>query len=238
MARVLFITGTDTGVGKTVLTSLLTWYLRSSGTSALAMKPFCSGGTQDADILLELLGPSITREALNPYQFPEALAPLVAARNTGCIVPLDTIVGKVEALAASCDTLLVEGAGGLLAPLGESPLAQAKTSVYDLTHIVRRVSGELIVVAANKLGVVNHTLLTLSVIADLREQRCVSRVRVVLMGPEHADQSSATNEGLLREMIAPLPLVSIPFLGREISSVDGVKKHVNFLQKTLAALID
>ncbi len=237
MSRILFITGTDTGVGKTVLTSLLTCHSRSCGASALAMKPFCSGGTQDADILLELLGSSITRETLNPYQFPEPLAPLVAARNTGCIVPLDDIVAKVEALAASCDLLLVEGAGGLLAPLGESASARGKTSVYGLTHIVSRIPGEMIVVAANKLGVVNHALLTLRAIEGLRDQGCVSRVRVVLMAPEHADESSATNEGLMREMIAPVPLFSIPFLGREIGSVEGVKKHVKFLKKTLAAVI-
>jgi dethiobiotin synthase len=201
------------------------------------MKPFCSGGTQDADILLELLGSSISREALNPHQFPEPLAPLVAARNASRMVPLDVVVGEVKTLAATCDLLLVEGAGGLLAPLGESPSAPGKTSVYDLTHIVSRVPGEMIVVAANKLGVVNHTLLTLRAIENLRELGCVSGVRVVLMAPEKTDESCTTNEVLLRERIAPLPLFSMPFLGREIGSAEGVKKHAKFFKKTLAAVI-
>ena len=69
MGRIIFITGTDTGVGKTTLTALLLLHLRSSGVKALAMKPFCSGGTGDLEVYRRIQGDALVPELLNPFFF-------------------------------------------------------------------------------------------------------------------------------------------------------------------------
>ena len=79
--RIIFITGTDTGVGKTLLTGLLLHHLRQSGCHALAMKPFCSGSRADAEFLHAVQDGELTLDEINPFFFAEPLAPLVAARE-------------------------------------------------------------------------------------------------------------------------------------------------------------
>src|SRR6187402_963088 len=86
--RILFITGTDTGVGKTLLTGLLLHHLRENGVHALAAKPFCSGGTQDVVFLNEIQNGELTLRQLNPFYFRDPVAPLVAGRKHHKLVSL------------------------------------------------------------------------------------------------------------------------------------------------------
>src|SRR5882672_6525542 len=79
--KILFITGTDTGVGKTLITALLLERLRSRGAHALAIKPFCSGSRQDVALLQSLQPHELSDEVMNPFYFHEPLAPLIAARR-------------------------------------------------------------------------------------------------------------------------------------------------------------
>ena len=88
LAKTIFITGTDTGVGKTVLTGLLLHHLREKGVRALAMKPFCSGSRRDVKLLKALQNSELTDDEINPYYFKEAVAPLVAARMHHKIIQL------------------------------------------------------------------------------------------------------------------------------------------------------
>ena len=80
MKQTLFITGTDTGVGKTVLTALLTRFLRERGVNAAAFKPICSGGRDDACTLHAAMAGALTLAAINPWYFRAAIAPSLAAR--------------------------------------------------------------------------------------------------------------------------------------------------------------
>src|SRR5581483_3100804 len=79
--RILFITGTDTGVGKTLLTAMLLHHLRVAGRRTLAMKPFCSGGRDDVELLHALQDGELTADEINPFYFSEPTAPLVALRR-------------------------------------------------------------------------------------------------------------------------------------------------------------
>ena len=118
LARLVFVTGTDTGVGKTLVTALLLHHLRQRGCHALAMKPFCSGGTQDVDLLHRLQQGELSRREINPFYFAEPVAPLVAARRRRRRISAGDVLRRIRAVQRRCGCLLIEGAGGLMAPLG------------------------------------------------------------------------------------------------------------------------
>src|SRR5205085_8917501 len=129
-----------TGVGKTLLTGLLLAHLRRTGTQALAMKPFSCGSRADAEFLHNIQNEDLTLDEINPFHFPEPVAPLLAARKHHRRIPLQTVLRHVQSVLdrhlgsvspplhhsitpslhhSTISFLLIEGAGGLLAPLGE-----------------------------------------------------------------------------------------------------------------------
>src|SRR5205823_6869740 len=93
------ITGTDTGVGKTLLTALLLAHLRGLGCEARAIKPFCAGGREDAELLQRVQGCELTLHEINPFHFAEPLAPLVAARKHGRCISLQEVLNYVRRVA-------------------------------------------------------------------------------------------------------------------------------------------
>src|SRR5215212_7683018 len=107
----IFITGTDTGVGKTLLTGLLLHHLRRSGQSALAMKPFCSGSLGDVKLLHQLQEGALSLDQINPFYFAEPLAPLVAARRERRRITMAQVLTTINRVAKRCDVLLIEGSG-------------------------------------------------------------------------------------------------------------------------------
>src|SRR5579872_3951430 len=115
--KIIFITGTDTGVGKTIFTGLLVRHLREQGVHALAMKPFCSGGRADVRLLRAMQDAELTENEINPFYFPEPVAPLVSARRRNRTIPLRKVVQRINEIAARCECLLIEGSGGLFVPL-------------------------------------------------------------------------------------------------------------------------
>lgn len=221
MGKIIFVTGTDTGVGKTLFTGLLLHHLRTTGHHALAMKPFCSGGTGDVEFLSGIQNGELSREEMNPFYFSEPVAPLVAARRRRRKISLTDAVRKIESVAGRCEILLIEGSGGLLVPLGE------KFSVRDL---IAKLNCEVIVVSRNRLGTINHTLLTVGALRNLRGKK----IKVVLMNGSETDFSSATNGSVLKELIHPLRLVSIGFLGENTPLKNKYKK----VKKTLARVLN
>src|SRR6266446_4308126 len=118
----VFITGTDTGVGKTVVTALLLSHLRNRGGNVLAIKPFCTGRRTDPKILSILQGGELSIDCINPFYFREPVAPLSAARKHRRRIKLGDVLDHITDTQHSFHvpgpfTLLIEGAGGLLAPL-------------------------------------------------------------------------------------------------------------------------
>jgi len=221
--RVTFITGTDTGVGKTVFTAHAVFGLRHSGCNALAIKPFCSGGRGDVSILYRAQRGLLTRDEINPVTFHRPLAPLVAARLEGRSIPLSAVIRHARCIGRKCDRLLVEGAGGLLVPLGEG---------YSALDLAARLRCRVIVVSANRLGTINHTLLT---VEHLR--RCgVDCGGVVLMAARRKDRSTASNYAILKEFLGEIPVVQFPDLGPDPTSNAALKLMQKNFHKTLASL--
>ncbi|MDH3443653.1 MAG: dethiobiotin synthase [Deltaproteobacteria bacterium] len=160
MGSGLFITGTDTGVGKTFVACGLAALLRESGYRVGVMKPAetgCDAGDgklvrQDAIALKAAAGCEIPLDTICPYQFREPLAPSVAAEREGISLDVHRLMAIYREISAAYDITLVEGAGGLMVPLLPS---------YTYADFAQVLKLPVIVVAPNKLGVINHLLLTL-----------------------------------------------------------------------------
>ena len=148
------MTGTDTGVGKTVASAWLAWKASRAGKVAL-VKAVQTGADPEVDgdeafYRAALRGREVTVETL--ASFPEPLAPLIAARRAGRTLELETLARQCESVAAAHDLTLVEGSGGLLVPIGEK---------RDFADLALRLDAALAVVVRPGLGTLNHTALTL-----------------------------------------------------------------------------
>jgi dethiobiotin synthetase len=164
MARSFFVTGTDTGVGKTLVTAALLRTLRESGLRVTGMKPIAAGsmdgpeGLANDDALL-LQAESSARHPygdVNPWLFEPAIAPHIAAAEAGIAIDLARIASAHARLAAATDVVLAEGAGGFLVPL------DAHRSMAEIPVLLRM---DVILVVGLRLGCLNHALLTAEAIA-------------------------------------------------------------------------
>lgn len=206
-----FITGTDTGVGKTVLTALLLQHLLRRGERVLAFKPFATGSRADALLLRRVLracasnssdrvaaeSPTITD--LSPFFFRRPLAPWVAARLEGRRVTRAQALAAIRAWQNTDRLLLVEGCGGLLTPLGPG---------YSARELIQELACPVVIVARNRLGVLNQTLLAWEALGGAGGPTAA----VVLMNCARPDASAATNPRALAGCVAPTPVLVCPHL--------------------------
>ena len=221
MARLLFITGTDTGVGKTVLTALLVRFLRGRGMNAAALKPVCSGGRGDAREFFAAIDGALALDEINPWHFRAPVAPLLAARRERKHIHLPEVLAHVRAVLKKFDVLLVEGAGGLLSPLGEN---------FDSGDLIAALGAAPLIVAPNRLGAVNHVLLTLEALP----RSAAARARVVMMSPPKRDAATVTNAKLLAGFFDPGRIFELPWLGETFSAGESLKNPR--VRRTLGAL--
>ena len=212
-AKIIFITGTDTGVGKTLFTALLLQHLRARGVRTLAMKPFCSGGRGDVRLLQSLQRGELTDDEMNPFFFPAPLAPLVAAPR-GRAARFAAVLQKIKLVGSKCDQLLIEGSGGLLVPLGPG---------YTVADLITKLKCQVIVVARNRLGTINHTLLTVAALERIGIPR--KMLAVVLMSVAKPDESARSNPGVLSELLASARVVCLPYFGRNASTERFVREN-------------
>jgi dethiobiotin synthetase len=154
-----FITGTDTGVGKTLVAVALTRALVSRGIRTAVMKPVAAGAIDTPegprnDDALELLGASNVAASyadVNPWLLSTAASPHLAARSDGVTIRPETIVASHGRLAAMSDALVMEGAGGWLAPI---------SATATMADIAEKLALPVILVVGMRLGCLNHALLT------------------------------------------------------------------------------
>ena len=202
----VFITGTDTGCGKTAVACALARSLRAAGKRVRVLKPIetgCAAGVAaDALALAEAAGDDAPVERLCPYRFALAAAPEVAARAEGISIELARIESALARAREDADLVIVEGAGGLLVPISPG---------LDMAGLARRLALPVVVAARATLGTINHTLLTLeaSRARDLRVLGVVVSHACATLSP--ADRR---NLDLLLERL-PVPLLGeLPFGGR------------------------
>lgn len=156
-----FVTGTDTGVGKTLISCALLHGFAAQGKRVVGMKPVAAGCDDDGhneDVLqLRAAGNvAVGYGQINPYCFVPAIAPHLAAQRAGVIIRFSRIATSYHELAAQADVVIVEGAGGLLVPLNEQ---------QDSADLAKELGLPVILVAGMRLGCLNHALLTQESIA-------------------------------------------------------------------------
>lgn len=153
----VFVTGTDTGVGKTLITAALAKHFTSKGLKVGVMKPIETGINNpkdlgsDAELLRWASGSKDSDELISPYRYEQPLAPCQAASMTQRPIDVETIVAAYEELRHDKDFVLVEGAGGLMVPIRGG---------YIMADLARQLNLPLLVITHPRLGTLNHTLLT------------------------------------------------------------------------------
>jgi dethiobiotin synthetase len=164
MARGFFIAGTDTGVGKTLVTCTLLERARADGQRAAGMKPVAAGcehtpdglRNDDALALIAHAGIAVDYATVNPVALPDPLSPHLAAARAGVAIDLACVRPAYDALAARAELVLVEGAGGWLAPL---------TDTTTMADLARELALPVILVVGLRLGCLNHAQLSARAIA-------------------------------------------------------------------------
>jgi dethiobiotin synthetase len=200
----LFVTGTDTAVGKTYLTVQLLRLLRACGVRAAGMKPICCGDRHDAELLLAASSEGMTIDEVNPLWLRTPVAPFAASLVEQVEIDTARLVDAFEEMKRRFDFLVVEGVGGWLVPI---------TRDYFVSDLAAAMNLPVLVVAQNKLGCLNHALLTLQSVAA-KKLRCAGVVLNPLAGS--SDIATATNADVLGKIV-DLPI--LPPLNDEVSDL-------------------
>ena len=183
-----FITGTDTGVGKTFAARLLVRALRSAGLDTVAMKPICCGDRADAEILYHAAEESIPINDVNPVWLRPPLAPYAAAMIESRQIDLGLITETFRRLRATHKSLLVEGVGGWMVPIRRD---------YFVKDLAQDFGLSVVVVVNDRLGAINHTILTVQSI----QESGLTCAGIILNRIDPADDAVATNRAILEDLL-------------------------------------
>ncbi|MBT6722304.1 MAG: dethiobiotin synthase [Pirellulaceae bacterium] len=216
----IFITGTDTDVGKTYVAALIAKQLHKQGVNVGVYKPAASGCTdngdnmlfsEDADALWNAAGQPATVNHVCPQMFRAPLAPHLSARAEGKEIHRELLVQGIEYWQENSDFIIVEGAGGLMSPISDDDF------VADLAY---EFGFPLVVVVANKLGCINHTLQTLVTAAAYEDGISIAGIILnQVIPPTPDDQSLDSNPAEIERVCIPPVLATVDFeqgLSREI----------------------
>lgn len=218
----IFVTGTDTGVGKTFISCIIAECLGKEGINVGVLKPVETGCKERKDFIVPSDGISLKKAAgvndyldlIVPYRFRAPLAPFMAAQLEGKKIDIRRIKRSFLNLSKKHSFIIIEGAGGLLVPITKS---------YTYLNLIKNIGIPVIVVAANKLGVINHTLLTLNC---LKENK-INTLCVILNNTQNQkDIAQKTNLSVLQRLLTGIKIIELPFNPDEKSK----KKIVKFLK--------
>jgi dethiobiotin synthetase len=211
----LFVTGTDTGVGKTVVAAALTRALVARGLKVAVMKPIASGsdptpdGPRNSDALTLLAAANVPApyEVVNPYCFLPPVSPHIAAREAGVTIDLTLLRSRFDCLAAASDWVIVEGAGGWLAPISDT------AAMADLAAALAL---PVLLVTGLRLGCLNHSLLTRE---SVRARGVPFAGWIANAVDPHFDRPGE-NIATLTARLGEPPLARVPFLAQVDAAPD------------------
>ncbi|MFN0126206.1 MAG: dethiobiotin synthase [Verrucomicrobiales bacterium] len=199
-----FVTGTDTGVGKTHVTAMLLRGWKGAGGVALGYKPLACGDRLDAERLREAgADPELSLDAINPVYFRMAASPMAAGLIENREADLAAVWAGFEALRERAETVFVEGVGGWLVPV---------TAAHSMADVAVALGLPVIVVVNNRLGALNHTLLTVESIRA-RGLPCVGLI--LNQVAETRDAASISNRLLLERLLPEAPVLAEVMYGEE-----------------------
>lgn len=192
-----FITGTDTDCGKTFVTALLVKAARAAGVDAIGAKPFCCGPRTDVEILAQASGGAESLDAINPIWLQTPAAPRACELLGEAAADPPKALSVVRDLARRHEQVFCEGAGGWLVPI---------TKDYSIADFAAELGWPVILVVRNKLGALNHTLLTL----ESMRHRGLPLAGIILNDLEgQPDEATRTNRRVLEESCGCPILVEI-----------------------------
>jgi dethiobiotin synthetase len=216
----LLVTGTDTGVGKTLVTAALAAALAARGLRVGVAKPVETGCARVAGALYPedaaaLAAAATTSEPLDvvcPYRFADPLAPILAAARAQTTIDVAALVRTLGARAAAVDVLLIEGAGGALVPL---------TSTTTYADLARALDAPVLLVVGSRLGAINHALLSLEILAARGLH--VAGYVVNRMAPD-GDPAVETNMALLRSLTAARSFGEFPRVSDAVETLRALRR--------------
>ena len=190
----LFLTGTDTNVGKSYVASLLVRALRADGRDCVGLKPICCGDREDATLLHAAADGAIELNDINPVWLRAPAAPYTASLIENRAIDLALIREAFERARGKHESLIVEGAGGWLVPIARD---------YYVADLAAEMKLPVAIVVANRLGALNHALLTVEAVRA-RGMECAG---LILNHPsQDEDIATTTNRGVLEEF-ARVPIL-------------------------------
>lgn len=218
-----FITGTDTGVGKTLISCALLHGFSAQGKRVYGFKPVAAGSDEhdhnaDAIALREAGSTQLAYGQVNPYCFPRAIAPHIAAAYIGVRIEMQRIQTSYDELAGQADEVIVEGAGGFMVPLN------GKLTFADMA---RELDIPVIMVVGMRLGCINHALLTLHAI-ETHQLECAGWVANVL---DEGMPALKENIDSLRERIAAPLLGVVPHLAVPDAKIAAQHLDLSLLER-------
>ena len=206
MTRGIFITGTDTEIGKTVIAGGLAAALKQAGTNVGVMKPISTGGTADAQFLKHAAQVDDALSVVNPIFLRNPLAPAVAARIENRDIDLRSVETAFTALQKRYDFVIVEGVGGIAVPIRDD---------FLVVQLIQQLQLPILIVATTGLGTLNHTLLTVA----FAQQFNIQIAGIVLNGlrQETAGLAEATNPVEI-EKLTGVPVIGVVPYQKELDT--------------------
>jgi dethiobiotin synthetase len=205
-----FITATDTGAGKTYVTCLLLRALRAAGREPAAFKPVCCGSRQDVADLMDAGVPGLTEELVNPAFFRMPLAPLAAGMLENRSFAMEPVLRAWQELSARHADIIVEGCGGWEVPL---------TDQLTMADLAAALGLPVLVVVNNRLGALNHTILTVRAVQG-RGLRCAGIILNYVA--DSRDTASISNAAVLRAVLPGVPVVAEVMHGETEVDLSGL----------------
>ncbi|HAK89448.1 MAG: dethiobiotin synthase [Nitrospirae bacterium GWC2_46_6] len=218
MSKGVFITGTDTGVGKTVVSAAIIRAMIKKGVKAGAMKPIETGCIKtrgkglipsDGIFLKEMAGMDDPINLITPIRFEHPLAPMVASKIEKRPIEIKKIFDAYKLLSKEYDFMVIEGVGGLLVPIAKRQKAKGR-KVYFVADLIKDLKLSVVVVARPTIGTINHTLLTVNY--ALREGINILGVIINFNNPPENSLAEKTNPEVLKEL-CPVPIIGmLPYI--------------------------
>jgi dethiobiotin synthetase len=217
---VVLVAGTDTGVGKTWVSRALAHSLRAAGRRVVAIKPVetgCvnpAGPWEDGALLAAASGQTSPQTALRRLAAP--VAPVLACEAEGVAIDFYELVLEIESLGASAEVTLIEGAGGVLTPI---------TWGWNALNLGQALDARVLLVAGDRLGTINHTMLTLVAL----ERAAIEVCGVVLSAPAAPDRSTGTNARAIARLSGIERVVTLPRAADPLLSADCLAPVVEWV---------
>jgi dethiobiotin synthetase len=230
----IFITGTDTGVGKTIVSAIVVRSLIKLGVKVGAMKPLETGCLKmldsnneeylhpsDGSFLKDMACMDDKIDLVTPLRYELPLAPMVASDIEKRPIDLKRVFDSYNFLKDRYDFMVVEGVGGLLVPIKR--IDESKNNIYFVSNLIKELSLPVLVVCRPTLGTINHTLLTVDYL--LKEGITVKGIVINYHKPSEGSIAEKTNPDVLRD-ICPVPLIAtIPYL--EDINIENIDNIIN-----------